>query len=562
MSIHILDEITIGQIAAGEVIDRPASIVKELIENALDAGATKIHIDLENGGKTRIQVRDNGQGMTVNDLPLAPVAHATSKIKKIDDLFGVTTYGFRGEALSSMAHAGHLDITSRHHNADIAYHLSAYLDQVSALTPTAHPIGTTISLEGLFETIPVRQKFLKSAATEAGHCYDAVLHQLLIRPNVDFVLNHEGKTLLNSTGISSIKELLVHIVDKSIAPHIVEVTPNGATLSLQGAIGRPDLTYGSRAKQWIAVNGRPVKSGIFHRAVSQAFAALVPAGRFPLVVLDFQLLDTIIDVNIHPQKLEVKLQNPSIAFELVPRLIRQALGESKSHQLSGVTPSSYGSSFIPPQTTQPYFSETQQQSLFEPLSYTYSTALVYFQVFETYLFVKTENSAVLLDQHAVHERVLYERLKTGLGQSGQIQPLATPEIVELSPDLFALFEDVQSELVEMGFLIDPFGGNSVIIREVPLDWANVTMTTFVTDLLTQVKETGSKTLNLETAKREALQQASCKAAIKAGKPMSPLETEALIRDFLAIPDRDTCPHGRPVSLTFDKAKLEKLFLRS
>jgi len=569
MPIQLLDPITITQIQAGEVIERPASVVKELIENALDAGATKLLIAIENGGKSYIQVTDNGQGIPPEELPLAPVQHTTSKIQKIEDLFGVQTFGFRGEALASMAHVGELTITSRTPHSAIGYKVTANLNTISEPTPIAHTIGTTVTLSDLFSKIPVRQQFLKSAGTEIGYIYDVVLHQILIRPEVEFKLTHDGKVLLDSTGISSLDLLLHPIIGKELQNQWVPISTSHGNLTLKGLLGKPTLTFGSRAKQWLAVNGRPIKSGLLQKAVNQAYAMLIPAGRFPLVVLDICPTPEDVDVNIHPQKLDVKFLNTKFLFDSLPAMIRQAFNPASTHPLGTFPPTHLQHPTTYP-TTQPHMLTPEWDPAALPLFTQMGTPNVsldqtstpFIQVFDTYIVLKTPAGITILDQHAVHERVMYERLKKGLSSSGALQPLALGQVIDLSPPQMSVFLELQKDLYALGFVIDEFGSNSVIIKEVPIEWAAVSMGDFLIEFLNNYKETQNNTPELESARRAALQQQSCKSAIKAGKIMSTLEVDALVREFLSIPDRETCPHGRPVSITLDKTKLEKLFLRS
>lgn len=564
MAIHILDPITITQISAGEVIDRPSSVVKELIENALDAGATRIQITLDNGGKTRIQITDNGHGIAQEDLPKAPLPHATSKIRTLNDLETLSSFGFRGEALASIAHVATLTITSRHQDSPLAYQLDAHLDHISELTPTAHPVGTTLTVCQLFEGLPVRQKFLKSTTTEAGYCYDVVLHQLLVRPDVDFILIHDGKTLLNSAGLKSTEDCLYTILGASLKNQLVplHVTHNGLTVT--GVIGKPSLTYSNRAKQWLAINGRPIKGGILSKTIQQAYEKLVPHGRYPLAILDLTLEG--VDVNIHPQKHEVKFLHPGRIFESLLAILKSTFAQA-SHPLSPPFPSSPSSSPSSPFSLGPSSQGWQPQTdgvvpqsltLFSP---NYNHKLEYFQIFDTYIVIKSSSGVTLLDQHAVHERVLYEKLKTQL-HTPHTQPLMSAETVHLPADLMGIFAQVHSQLIELGFMIEEFGPDTLVIREIPLAWERVSLTPFLIGLLSDLRHDGVTQIDLESERRAQLQIRSCKAAIKAGNPLSPLEVHALIHEFLAIPDRDTCPHGRPVSITFDRSKLERLFLRS
>ncbi len=588
MPIRILDPVTVTQIAAGEVIDRPASIVKELIENALDAGADTIGVDIENGGKASIVVKDNGSGISKTDLPLAPVKHATSKITALDDIYSTLTFGFRGEALASMAHVGYVDIVSRTQDSPVGYKLSTFLNDISELEPVSHTVGTYISVKDLFKNLPVRQQFWKSDATEAGYIYDIVLHHALIHPQKNFVLTHNGKELFNSTGIQTAKQLLVHSVGKDLKDRLIEVDVEAGLLHAVGVIGNPTLTYPNRAKQWLAVNGRPIKNPTLFKAIQQGFRDLIPNNRFPLAVLNIQLGSNAVDVNIHPQKQDVKFLSPGKIIEIIPNVIQSALNDTlQRSQTRSELPSSLGSVsrlFSSPPSAAPVPSsyQTAFSSFITPLSVSSDpspqlmpqlplTALIpdfekqiegsYFQLFNTYLVIKTSQSLAVLDQHAVHERILYEQIKVRAVSSGQTQPLMVAEVIDVPQDLMFQLEEAQSILSELGFVIESFGPASIAVREIPIEFSETPLGPLMLRFLELMKDVPGASPDLLLERKEKLQMMACKAAIKAGKTMTLAETQALIKDFLSSPSNYTCPHGRPLCIELDKADLEKLFLR-
>jgi DNA mismatch repair protein MutL len=589
MSIRILDPITITQIAAGEVIDRPSSIIKELIENSLDAHATKIKISIEKGGKTWIQITDNGVGISPEDLPLAPARHATSKIQSLDDIYGVQTFGFRGEALASISHVANLSITSKQESSPIAYTIEAHLDVMSELKHTAHPTGTTISVSNLFGAVPVRQKFLKSDATEFSYIYDVVFHHMLIHPEVDISLFHNNKPIIDSSGLHTVSDILTHLHDKSFKNMLIPIDIQHGDIHIQGAVSSPTLTVSNRSKQWIAINGRPIKNAMLQKAIQHAYADWIPQGRFPVAVLNITMDGQGVDVNIHPQKQEVKFLHSGQLFDHIPAIIKSVFHSERPHALTELRSHSHGeytdlSTVFPQMSSESSFQSTSQppyrplseapridtewaqsaQSLYAPMpSYQRDTPeLVFFQLFDTYILIKTTQGVVILDQHAVHERILHEKFKKNVQKTDQRQTLLSSEVMTIPSELMPIYTDIQNEFRDLGFVIEEFGENRIVIREIPLEWMGVPLDTFIIQFLTQVKEDQSLKSDLVALKKEKIQLMACKAAIKAGKTLSDYETRQLIQDFLSTNERDTCPHGRPVAITLDRKQLEKMFLRS
>jgi len=577
MPILELSPITVSKIKAGEVIERPANVVKELIENSLDAGATFITIDIEGGGKNRITVTDNGEGIPVSDLPKAPLQHTTSKIQFIEDLYSTLTYGFRGEALASMAHASNLSITSKTASQKTAFKINAHTDVISKPEPCSHPTGTCIEVKSLFFNMPVRQRFLKSDSTEFSHVFDIVAHAALAHPHIQFSLRHNRKDSLNTQGLPDLASRIEHISGKNCAKQLIELQGNLNGIEYSGMVSDPTLTFSNRNNQWFSVNGRCIKSAIMQKAVSQVFADLIPSGRFPLIVLNINLHPTITDVNIHPQKWDIRFLNSGQIFEGVKTLLNQHLGLSKVHYTPGeqaLTQGVFGQQSTHELSSlntlgtpifQQYtpdgsahlslFSDNAMSALMQP-------QVEYLHLFDTYLVIKTAQGLCLIDQHAAHERILYEDIKKNQNNSSFKQPLLIPETITLAPDLMSLAEQELATLNELGFDIEPFGKDTVIVRAIPNTFANANLVELIIQFLTQAKTVTGHTPDLLLARKDTLQRMACKAAIKAGKRMSEPETRALINDFLSSPANYTCPHGRPLCLVWDKNHLEKLFLRT
>lgn len=576
--IHALDATTIHKIAAGEVIDRPASVVKELLENSLDSGATRIHIDLRNGGKSFISITDNGNGISQIDLPLAPLPHTTSKLHSIDDLEHIVSFGFRGEALASICHIAELTLISKTAQ-DQAYQLHAHQNHISDPELTSHPQGTTVQVKELFFNIPVRQKFLKSDTTEASYCYDVVLQAALIHPQIDFVLTHQGKELLNATGLTTQSERIIRFFGRECAHKLCPIHLSIGGIHYKGVMSDPTLHFSNRAKQILSVNKRPIKSGLIQKAIQLGFKDLIPANRFPLIILDMALDTTLVDINIHPQKQEVKFLENGQLFEAIPKVIHQSLnphmplgtlqtGASLGIQPQGAivhTASGYQPAYAYPASQPPHaeFSPASAATLFSPqtMREIQSETFEFLQVYDTYLIVKAQHGTWILDQHAVHERVLYEQFKTASRATHPpIQPLLISEVIELTPDLYEIYVQEKSRLDELGFETDEFGPQQFMIRGVPEVFTEVPLREWILSFLADFKEVSASPDKL-LLQKEDLQMMACKAAIKAGKPMRLQETKALIQDFLLSPSHYTCPHGRPLFVPLGKIELEKLFLR-
>ena len=588
--IRALDPITVTKIAAGEVIDRPASIVKELVENSLDAHATRVQVDIEDGGKRLIRITDNGDGISKEDLPIAPQRHTTSKITALEDLYLTDTFGFRGEALASVCHVAKLEITSRQEGAE-AYHISAFQETISEPEITPLPKGTRIEVKDLFFDIPVRRQFLKTAGTERSHITDVIIQFAVSNPDIDFILISDGEEVVNSTGIKDQESLLIHLFGRSLKGHLVPVEHTIGPVTFKGHISDPTLTFSNRGKQIVSVNRRLVKSGVVQKALMESFKDLIPARRFPLVALDISVSKQNVDVNIHPQKLDIKFVNPGFLYDALPKAIKFSL-QSNNTPLPTVAPAwNPFETHMSPEGTHPsspspssdmafsgnynqqfaaYNADTEQQQTppMDALRTLFSAGsdekpvFDYFQLFNTYIVIKTPEGLYVLDQHAVHERILYEKIKDTFGQNTERQALLLSEIVDLSPDLFVIFQEHTEYFKDLNFVIEEFGTNKLVVRELPVAFAESNTKDLVIDILEQLKDYPGSSRDLTLDQKETLQMRACKAAIKAGKTMYPEEVERLVEDLVKSPSNYTCPHGRPLCIFFDKNKMESLFLRS
>ncbi len=587
-----LDAVTINKIAAGEVIDRPVSIVKELCENAIDAGATQITIDIEDGGKQRIRITDNGYGFYKEDLPLAPLKHSTSKIQALEDIYQTETFGFRGEALSSICHCAHLSITSKQEHAP-AYSITAHEDYISEVKPASHSKGTTIDVQGLFENLPVRQRFLKTQATEFSYIYETCVHLSLIHPSIDFKLISNGIEKLNTTGINSLFEVIFLLYGREAHEACVPLDESIGPNSFSGYISNPTYTLSNKTKQVFSVNGRLIKNPLLSKALQQSYKDIIPARRFPLAVLNISTSSSSLDVNIHPQKLDVKFLNPGFIFDCLPKVIYQSLQASQSHtrpldsimqppikssasitQTPQFTPSyAYTPTPLSSSSKHPPTQSTQAvNDLSRPLSENIPTPptpnkigyepLEFLQILNTYIILKTDTGAYMIDQHAVHERILYERIKQESSSQKARQVLLLSEIIPLSADLMAIFMSQQDFFKSLNFIIEPFGTTDIAIREIPVMFQLASIPSLIIDMLEQLKTYPQSSRDLTLDQKEKLQRQACRAAIKAGQCLQESEIRKLLEDFMSSPQNYTCPHGRPLFKFFNQTKFESLFLRN
>lgn len=570
--IHLLDEATINKIAAGEVIERPASVVKELIDNSIDAGATQIRIEVEQGGLKSIRIIDNGAGISKEDLPLAPVRHATSKISRLEDIYAIDSMGFRGEALASICHVASLEIISKIASDD-AYQIYAN-PQISVPKPTNHTQGTTIFVQDLFQKLPVRRKFLKSPATEFTYIYEIVQRYALIYPQVDFVLVHNFQEVLNTTGISDLSQLVAVLFEKEVVPYLIAIDQTVDGISLKGVISSPQWTAVSRHYQVISINHRLIKNSVLHKAIQKSFEEVIPPKRFPLIVLNIDIAPNLIDINIHPQKTDVKFLNSGTIFDVVSLILKQKFSaevkrqkfddvcmpmlNEVGEQRQGGMGSETGFWHDGSKTELPFFVKESVQPTEKNL------LGEYFQIFDTYLVFKTDDGIFVLDQHAAHERILYEKIKEKSAQALEQQLLLIPDIIELEPHYYLLALQAMDLLKQFQFDIDDFGNNQLIVRAIPMVFMGIRVGEFIKLFLESIQEIGFSKEVFQShmaAQIENYQMSACKAAIKAGQTMHLAEIVRLMNDLVKAKTSYTCPHGRPLFAVISRHDLEKMFKR-
>lgn len=579
--IAVLDPATVNQIAAGEVVERPAAVVKELVENALDAGARKIHVEISGGGMERIAVTDDGCGMDPDDAVLAFERHATSKIRRAGDLAAVTTLGFRGEALPSIAAVARVTLRTRTKDALGGVEVRLEGGRLIGTAPAGVPAGTTVTVEHLFFNTPARQKFLRSPSFEGGLCVETVGRLALARPDVAFTLRVNGRQVLASPGRGNLKEAVAAVLGPATAREMVPVTWEEDGVKLDGFAGRPTLTRSSRRQQILILNGRYVKSFIVGGAIDGAYRDFVPAGRHPVVVLRLSLDPAEVDVNVHPAKLEVKVADQASLVRLTLAALRAALGGTAPGRapggVAGGEPAGRRGlraegggaegAGLPP--ADGMCVRPASEAVAETLSLYAPTALSRLRYVgrlpPTYILAQGPDGLYIIDQHAAHERVLYEEFLDRLTARGSAsQVLAPPVPLELGPRERAAVAEYGGILNGLGFLVESFGDGTVVLRGVPAaGWrgedAGDAAAVF-RDLLERLSETGVS----EAAAAHGLLAAgmACHRAVRAGASLDPAEAQGLLDRLETAREPAICPHGRPTYFKITTAELARRFQRA
>lgn len=593
--IRLLTEAAANRIAAGEVIERPAAAVKELVENAIDAGARRIDVALADGGKTLIRVSDDGEGMTRDELPLALQRHATSKTDG-EDLLNIRTLGFRGEALPSMAAVGRMTLTSRARGAAEAWSIEARAGAVERPRPAARGEGTEVSLRDLFFATPARLKFLRSDRAELQAAAEAVRRLAMAAPGVGFTLSDlsEGdpRLLLRAEPESPLARLR-RLLGREFAESALEIDAEREGLRLTGWAALPTYSRGTTRQQFLFVNGRPVSDRLLIGALGAAYADLLSRDRRPAAALFFDCEPERVDVNVHPAKTEVRFREPALARGLVVSALRHALAEAGHRSAASVSAEAFdGFAPAPPRPAgafayqQEYrgtpmlreealrfqgpgeiageFSPPSARAEPEPpapeaLSRPLGAARA--QIHETYIVAQTENGMVIVDAHAAHERIVYERLKAALAAGGASgQALLLPEIVELPGEDAERVLEIAPELARLGLAVEGFGPGALCVRETPAMLGPCDAGALLRDLADELAE-GAAARSLEARLNAVLSRIACHGSVRAGRRLSVEEMNALLREMEATPNSGQCNHGRPTSVCLDLAGIERLFGR-
>lgn len=594
--IRPLDEAAINRIAAGEVVERPASAVKELVENALDAGATRIAVDFADGGKTLIRVTDDGCGMTAADLPLAIARHATSKIDG-SDLLNIHSFGFRGEALASLGSVGRLTLTSRAQGHDAAQ-ITVTGGRMAEVRPAALTRGTVVELRDLFYATPARLKFLRTDRAEAQAIAEVLRRLAMAEPHVGFTLTDttggDSRILFRADPQSgdffdALHGRLTRILGADFTQNALRIDIPRDGLHLTGYAALPTYSRGSGAQQFVFVNGRPVLDKLLLGALRVAYYDFLSRERHPAAVLNLICDPQRVDVNVHPAKAEVRFREPDAARSLIITGLRTALSGA-GHRASSTVADETLAAFRPerpayvpdrpsqaslhrafafqaPAVAAPAFAEMPTARLEEPSAARAESAVSHplgaarAQVHENYIIAQTETGIVIVDQHAAHERLVYERLKRQMAESGiTAQALLIPEIIELSPTDAARLLDAAPALAEIGLRIEPFGGSAIAVRETPAILGTVNATALVRDVLDELTEAGHST-NIRARIDAVLSRMACHGSIRSGRQMRAEEMNALLREMEATPHSGQCNHGRPTYVELKLHDIERLFGR-
>jgi DNA mismatch repair protein MutL len=586
MAIRLLPPVLVNRIAAGEVIERPAAAVKELVENAIDAGASRIDVTLKEGGQGLIMVVDNGGGMTPEELGLAVERHCTSKLPE-DDLLRIAALGFRGEALPSIGAVSRMRIASRPPRADNAWEIAVEGGRKSAPIPAAHPPGTRVDVRDLFFATPARLKFLKTPRTERDLAVDAVRRLAMAYPEIAFtVIGDDERVLLRLAAAGDIEPAIVRrarlaaLLGRDFAENSVEVDAERGGFRMTGLIGLPALNRAMPRDQYLVVNRRPVRDKLLVGAVRGAYQDVLARDRHPIVALFLDGPPEEIDVNVHPAKAEVRFRDAALVRGLIVGALRNALAAAGHRPSSTITAAAVASfrpgigtaaattprfAFpLPPPTPSLALAESansfprpneENRAAETPLGIPRA------QLHGTYILAETPTGIILVDQHAAHERLVYERMKEALAAHGVArQALLLPEVVELEETSAARLTARAAELAEFGLVLEPFGPGAIVVREIPVLLPGLDVGALVRDLADELAEWGDA-LALKERVETVCGTLACHTSVRAGRHLSPAEMDALLRQMETTPNSGQCNHGRPTYIALDLADIERLFGR-
>lgn len=599
-NIQILDQNTINQIAAGEVIERPASVVKELLENAIDAKATAITVEIKEGGISFIRITDNGCGIAKEEIPLAFLRHSTSKIRSVEDLMTATSLGFRGEALSSIAAVSQVELITKVSSSlnGCRYCIEGGMEKI--FEEIGCPEGTTFLVRNLFYNTPARRKFLKSAQTEAGYISDIVEKIALSHPEISIRFIHNNQNKLHTSGNCNLKDIVYRIYGRDIATNLLSVQASMESISVYGFIGKPLISRGNRAYENYYINGRYIRSSMISKVIEDAYQSFLMQHKYPFTVLHIQIDSNLLDINVHPTKMDLRIKDAEnlIPFlyhtlynilsskELIPEVsleekkLEPAFERSKEYEKVKKREERLAEPFeknriakeqqIKEQALyqinqKPFIEQAEQIELFNGQFLAEEAKeqhRIIGQVFETYWLVEYQNKLFIIDQHAAHEKVLYEKMMTRL-QTQQLisQMLNPPMILTLSIREEELFIRFQSYFEKIGFIIEHFGGKEYAIRAVPDSLLGIAQKELFLELLDNLAEEVQTQTITSSILNEKIASMSCKAAVKGNHTLSKLEVEALIEELMKLENPYHCPHGRPTIVVMSKYEMEKKFKR-
>lgn len=591
--IQVLDEDTINQIAAGEVIDRPASVVKELVENAIDALATSITIEIKEGGISLIRITDNGAGIPREEIKTAFLRHATSKIRTAQDLLSVGSLGFRGEALSSIAAVSMVELITKTKDTIMGCRYEIQGGKEGEIEDVGVPDGTTFLIRNLFYNTPARKKFLKTPATEGSHIGDIVERIALSHPEISIRFINNGRHLLHTSGNGSLKDVIYQIYGRDIAANLLELHYETETLKITGYVGKPLIARGNRNFENYFINGRYIKSNMINRAIEEGYKTFMMQHKYPFTAIQFEIPPEFIDVNVHPAKMELRFRNGEELYPEISEMVRQTLSgkelipEVKAEKEEKTpeplkkevvkTPEVFeekriAESIKKPEPVPPmvvkeepvYQRNSEQMTLFEDKFLSEKArekARVIGQLFETYWLVEYGDKLFIMDQHAAHEKVLFERTMKKLKNKEILsQELNPPLILSLSMRERELVETYKEEFQKAGYEIEHFGGNDFAVHTVPYDLYALAREDLLMDMIDHLSEEGNLRSGGDVLV-EKIASMSCKAAVKGNHKLSFAEANHLIEELLTLENPYHCPHGRPTIISMSKYELEKKFKR-
>ena len=611
--IKVLSSQISNMIAAGEVLERPSSAVKELVENSIDAGADRIIVEIENGGKTMIKVTDNGCGMSEDDARTCFLRHATSKISKEEDLEKIATLGFRGEALASIAAVSEVTLETRTKDSIAGTKVVIRAGEIIEVSDTGCNIGTIITIKDLFFNTPVRMKFLKSDQTEAAYITEIMEKLILAKPEISFLLIKNKKEVLYSAGDNNEFSNLLNIYSKDICDNLIKINYEKDYIKIKGYVGNEKILRNNRKNQVFFVNGRVVKNKIFYSAVDEALKEKVMVSKYPFIILDININPEYVDVNVHPTKAEIKFSNDREIYNHIYSAV------SSSHKVEGMEVKSTSSfeteeelnnekyesfSFIKPTE----FKEEKPKKFslnlnkkeynnefnavdtpkFEALTPKFRAPEVPYisakddtvksddfteeneqkvedykiigQIFSTFVIIEKDDKMYLLDQHAAHERLIFDKLKKEFENKEIIsQKLLIPKIIKLSPAEYILVSENKEVFEGLGFDMSEFSESEFAVREIPFELSIEQISDTILEICDIIKE--NKTSLITYKQEKALETLACKSAIKANMNFSDFELKKLVADVLYLQNANTCPHGRPLFVSYKKSELEKQFKR-
>ncbi len=585
-----LNQDLINKIAAGEVVERPSSVVKELIENSIDAKADQINLEIKNGGIDLIMLQDNGSGMSKEDANLAIERHATSKISSLDDLFNIKTLGFRGEALASISSVSQFVVETKIKESSEGTKLSIVNSKL-IIEPCGCPDGTKIIIKDLFYNVPARKKFLKSSTTEYNHILELITQFALINPQISFKLTHNNKLILNLPKTDQWLTRLKQVLGSDIANYLVPLTNKG-TIAIFGFIGKPQIARNNRKAQFIFINNRIVSDFLITKAVKDGYGTLISRELYPTFVLNIEMPSELVDVNVHPRKAEVKFKDTQSVYLAVLQAVKNSLTNNINHQINLdeqrpvkkftlKTEPSFRS-YSPQVSYQPSLKSIRpgNSNINQALKFSKELLNAEFveeknqtqvgdwrllgQIHNAYLLVEAPQGILIIDQHAAAERILYEKFKNE-SESHKIksQKLLLPLTLELSPKEVEIINQSLEFLSNLGFDIQIFGNNSFIINAVPQDLDKLDIKTTILGIINDLEDNDFRQLKSVTEKKDlVIKYAACRTAIKFNDKIANQEQIKLLEDILAIMDKiNTCPHGRPFIMELTLDQLARNFKR-